>query len=217
MTDWIKEMSFKLMASKDNLSLQCNCRGKVIEVQKVSGKFNIRFLSNEKRVSYENGKLFDFHGLSVLKGNEASTRMIAEIGDFVPQVKQDLISLSTTFGIPVNVALTGVEDLGRLYLDERRFLDFSTNYIEYDLGREFLKDRPGLLSERRLKLGLSFSESNLRTVHWLESGRGEIYVSKDGNSWSSDVDEFRNLLNSLRPTSESFQEIKNYMLAFVSL
>ncbi len=209
-------MSFKLLASPGNLILQCNCRGKILEIQKISEKFNVRFTSSERRVSYENERLFDFHGLSVLKGEEAAARIKEEIAEFIPNVVEDLSSLSNVSGIPVKIAITSVEDVARLYLDERRYLDFSTVQVEYDLGREFLKDRPGFQSERRFKLTLLFEKSGLRTVHWLESGRGEIYSTLDLVSWDSNISDFTKILGTFKPASESFQEIKNYMSAFVS-
>ncbi|MEL9970814.1 hypothetical protein [Metallosphaera sp.] len=216
MSEWIKEMSFKLTAAPQSLLVQCNCRGKILELQKDEKKFSLRFLSDSKRVSFENGKLFDFHSLSVIKGDEAKSKMADELREFVPAVIEDLSSLYGMTGIPIDLPKTCVEDIGNLYFDERRYLDFSTTYVEFDLGREFLKDKPGFTSERRLKLTVLTNNGGLRTVHWLESSRGEVYASKDRINWNSAVQEFTDLLSVYRPTSEIHQQIKSYMLAFVS-
>lgn len=216
MGEWIKETSFKLVASQGNLVLQCNCRGKILEVQKVSTRFNIKYFTNERRVSYENGKLFDFHGLTVLKGEQASSQITEMLSSMISEVGEDLSSVSREAGIPMIVAITSIEDLGKLYLDERRYLDFSTTYLEYDLGREYLKDRPGFASERRFKLTIHVQGRGLKTVHWLESGRGEVYASPDSVNWGQDIGEFRRILGEFRQTSQAFQEIREYMNAFVS-
>ncbi|BCS92955.1 hypothetical protein [Metallosphaera javensis (ex Sakai et al. 2022)] len=216
MGEWIRETSFRLVATQGNLILQCNCRGKILEVQKVESKFNIKYFTNERRISYENGKLFDFHGLTVLKGEQASSQMIETLSSMVSEVEEDLSAVSREAGIPVTVALTSIQDVGKLYLDERRYLDFSTTYLEYDLGREYLKDRPGFASERRFRLTLHLQGQGLKTVHWLESGRGEIYASPDITNWGSDIQEFRRIMGGFRPTSQAFQEIREYMSAFVS-
>jgi len=76
---WIKELSIRLVASEGSLLAQCNWRGRVVEVQKVNNKVSIRYLTHDKRLTFDNQRLFDMHSLTVLKGEEARTRMENEL------------------------------------------------------------------------------------------------------------------------------------------
>jgi len=214
---WIKELSIRLVASEGSLLAQCNWRGRVVEVQKVNNKVSIRYLTHDKRLTFDNQRLFDMHSLTVLKGEEARTRMENELSGAVEEGTQDLSSLGMEIAIPTSLPIIFMRDLGKLYVDERRLLDFATKSVEYDLGREFIKDRPGMVSERRLKLTVILNDNRgLHTTHWLESGRGEVGWVNGSETWTYEVEGFREILSSLKPTSEAYQELKRYMHAFVN-
>lgn len=214
---WIKESSVRMVASAGSLSVHYNWKGRVVEVQKVDGKVSIRYFTSQRRLSFENDKLFDMHALSVLKGEEAKRKLMNELKGAVEEGVEDLSSLALEASVPTSLPITFIRDLGNLYVDERRVLDFGTKSLEYDLGREFLKDRPGLTSERRLKLTIILDDNRgLKTVHWLESGRGEVSWTEDLSNWNSDLRGFLQILSAMKPTSEAFRELKKYMLAFSS-
>ncbi|EZQ06583.1 hypothetical protein CM19_07255 [Candidatus Acidianus copahuensis] len=207
---WINELSVYLLCNYDKLESRVNSRGNVLNTIKDNQGISLSVFTKDYRISFSNGRLVDMHNLTVKRGNEARDQISDILRKISYDTKRDIEELKNTYEIPVNLITVLLQGIENLNLDPRSLLDFGINQVKYDLGREFLKDRPGFTSERRLRLDIFSSSSCLREVYWLDEMKADFFWSLDCENWIASEAKFRNLLGKIQTMDPKYKEILSF-------
>ncbi|MDT7900793.1 MAG: hypothetical protein RRE78_02655 [Acidianus sp.] len=207
---WIKEISVKFTCKPKSLNFYCNNRGNVIELTASSSCRYLRLFTKDFRLTFSNGKLFDFNNLSTKKGKDAITEINSILNSLKPGIVEDLNENGLRYEIPISLLKNFVENLNVESVSPERYLDFNIDYIDYDIGRDFLKNSPRFESERRLKMSLSINNKCLRVIYWLDSSNVETFSSEDCVNWTSNT-KIYTIVSNISTFDERYLEIKRFL------
>ena len=207
---WIKEISVKFTCKPQSLNFYCNNRENVIELTASSSCRYLRLFTKDFRLTFSNGKLFDFNNLSTKKGKDAITEINSILNSLKPGIVEDLNENGLRYEIPISLLKNFVEDLNVESVSPERYLDFNIDYIDYDIGRDFLKNSPRFESERRLKMSLSINNKCLRVIYWLDSSNVETFSSEDCVNWTSNT-KIYTIVSNISTFDERYLEIKRFL------
>ncbi|WP_369610893.1 hypothetical protein [Sulfurisphaera javensis] len=170
----------------------------------------IRLNSPKSRVSFERGKFFDMHNLLVKKGIEGEELVKPIIKEFSDIMKEGIVQFSYQNNVPIGLLLRFLQDLDKIYLDPRKFLDFEVNSILIDVNKEFQKDKPGFTTNRKITIELG-SKKGCAKVILPEEGNVSHLFSLDCSEWSEDFSRYRDILYSIHPTITEISELVEFM------
>ncbi|ARM74963.1 hypothetical protein [Acidianus manzaensis] len=211
MTEWIKEFNIKLICDLKNLDFYCNSKGHVIEVHLNDNNCNVRLFSSNYRLSFSNDRLFDFNNLDVKKGNDARNELVNLLSPLKNDILEELETTKLRYDIPTSVTEDFVNMFNGDAIDLRKILDFNVNYLEYDLGRDFVKNDPKFATEKRLKLALGIQNKYIKTINWIDSKKIDILFSTDNESWTENLNETKNLITNFHTLDRKYTDIKKYL------
>jgi hypothetical protein len=170
----------------------------------------LRLFTKDFRLAFSNGKLFDFNNLSTKKGKDAITEINSILNSLKPGIVEDLNENGLRYEIPISLLKNFVENLNVESISPERYLDFNIDYIDYDIGRDFLKNSPRFESERRLKMSLSINNKCLRVIYWLDSSNVETFSSEDCVNWTSNT-KIYTIVSNISTFDERYLEIKRFL------
>jgi len=206
----MSEISFHFNCTQDSVVFHCNYKLHSIEYSNINNNVIIRLNSPSFRISFEKGKFFDMHNLLVKKGVEGENLVRPVLKDFSEIMKEGFLQLSFQNNMPVSLLTRFVEDLDKIYLDPRRYLDFEVSEILIDMNKEFQKDKPGFTTNRRITIELKSNKGCVKTII-PEEGQPSHLFSLDCSEWSEDFSRYRSIITSLHPTITEINEIVDFM------
>lgn len=211
MSNWIKEISAKLKCNNNSLEFYCNSRESILEIAIDNSRTRLRIFTKDYRLSYSNDRLFDFHNLMIRKGDDAKRFLLEMLERIKEGIKEDLEEMRIRYDIPVRLIQDFIDKFNLERFEIRGLLDFDVKYVEYDLGREFIKDDPRLNSEMRLKIILLINDKCLGITNWLDSQKSNVYVSDNCEKWFENISEFKKLISNYYTLDARYEEIKRYI------
>lgn len=206
----MSEISFHFNCAQDSILFICNYKLHSIEYSNVNNNVIIRLNSPNFRVSFEKGKFFDMHNLIVKKGVEGENLIRPILRDFSEVMKEGFLQLSLQNNIPVSLLIKFLEDLNKIYLDPRKYLDFEISEILIDLNKEFQKDKPGFATNRKITMQLNSNKGCVKLIIPEEGQPSHLY-SLDCSEWREDFSKYRSILSTLHPTILEISEIVDFM------
>ncbi len=206
---WIREISIKFSCKPNSLNFYCNNRGNIIELSASSSCKYLRLFTKDFRVTFSNDKLFDFNNLSTKKGKDAIDEINSILNSLKQGIIEDLTENTLRYEIPTLLLKNFVENLNMENILPNKYLDFNISYIDYDIGRDFLKNSSRFESERRLKLSLFTNNNCIKVVYWLNTNNVETFLSEDCNNWISA--KISRIVSSIPTLDERYLEIKKFL------
>ncbi|MBW9140847.1 MAG: hypothetical protein K1T65_03970 [Candidatus Aramenus sp.] len=208
---WIKEMSFTFKCNLNSITFRCNTGSNILELEWRDNKLNVSLFSPTHRVNYSSGRLFDMHNLSVKRGKEAEDFLREVFAQLSKEIQEGAEELKSAYDLPVAIIKEFARDMCNFEFRPSKFFDIGIKELEIELNKEFLKDRPGLYSERKLKLLIRKQDDVcLKVVFWLESRRKETLYSPDCVNYQHVTSE--DISDSLRSLNEYVTEIRNFVI-----
>ncbi|AWR96482.1 hypothetical protein DFR86_02220 [Acidianus sulfidivorans JP7] len=211
MTEWIKEFNIKLLCNLSSLDFYCNNRSNIIEIHLSPNDCNIRLFSSNYRLSFSNDRLFDFNNLSVKKGDEARTEILNLIKPIKENISEDLESTKLKYDIPSKIIEDFVYNFNANKIDLRKFLDFDVNYIEYDFGKDFIKNDPKFATEKRFKLVLGIKNRYIKIINWVETKKIDILLSDNNEAWTENISDVKDIIANFHTLDQRYIDIKKYI------
>ncbi|WP_236753315.1 hypothetical protein [Acidianus sp. HS-5] len=153
--------------------------------------------------------------MSTKKGKDAIDEINFVLNSLKQGIIEDLTENNLRYELPTLLLRNFVENLNMESLSPERYLDFNINYIDYDLGRDFLKNSSRFESERRLKLSLFTNNSCIKVVYWLNTNNIETFLSEDCNNWISDS-KISRVVRNISTLDERYLEIKKFLEKIIS-
>lgn len=206
----MSEVSFQFRCNQDSLLFNCNYKLHNLEYTFFPDNTVIRLNSSNFRVSFEKGKFFDMHNLLVKKGVEGENYVKPIIREFSDIMKEGLMQFSLQSNFPISLVIKFLEDINQIYVDPRRYLDFEVEGILIDVNKEFQKDKPGFITNRKITVELKSNKGCVKIV-LPEEGNVSHSYSLDCKDWYEDYSKYRNTLNSIHPTITEIVELVEYM------
>jgi len=206
----MSEISFHFNCAQDSILFTCNYKLHTIEYSNADNGVIIRLNSPSFRVSFEKGKFFDMHNLIVKKGVEGENLIRPILRNFSEVMKEGLLQLSLQNNIPVSLLIKFLEDLNKIYLDPRKYLDFEISGVLIDLNKEFQKDKPGFATNRKMTVQLKSNKGCVKLIIPEEGQPSRLY-SLDCIEWREDFSKYKSILSSLHPTILEISEIVDFM------
>ncbi|BAB67399.1 hypothetical protein STK_22890 [Sulfurisphaera tokodaii str. 7] len=206
----MSEVSFHFKCNQDSILFNCNYKLYSMEYSKLNNDIIIRLNSPKFRVSFEKGKFFDMHNLLVKKGVEGEEKIKPIVREFSEIMKEGIAQFSLQNNLPLSILMKFLDEMQDIYLDPRKYLDFEVISILIDVNKEFMKDKPGFTTNRKITMELQ-SQKGCAKVIIPEDGNITHFYSLDCKEWIEDFSMYRNLLYSLHPTISEINEIVNFM------
>ncbi len=208
---WIKEMSFTLKCDLGSLTFKCNTASNILELEWRNNTLNVNLFTPTYRINYSSGRLFDMHNLSVKRGKEAEDFLREVFRQLSTEIQEGADELKASHDLPVAIIKALARDMCNLEFRPSKFFDMGIKELEVELNKEFLKDRPGLYSERKFKIVVRKEDDTcLKVVFWLESKRKETLYSPDCLNYQEITSEA--LSDSLRSLNEYVAEIRSFVV-----
>jgi hypothetical protein len=207
---WISELSFSFHCSETSIDFQCNSKSDIIELTWNNNELVLKIFNSNNRVNYSNGRLYDFNNLSVKKGKEATEEIRSLINRIINNIKEDINETHITYEIPLSIIEDFLIDMNEFRFNPKKYIDFGIEELKLELNKEFLQDKPGFNSERKLKIYIKNKNGTcFNLIYWINSNKKEILWSSDCNNFVySDKNKFS---SEFRPINRYSVELKRFI------
>lgn len=207
---WVNELSFSFYCNETSINFQCNSKSSVIELTWNNNILILNIFNPKHRVNYSNGRLYDFNNLSVKKDNEAYQEIKLLVNNILSNIKEDINKTHIAHEIPLSIIEDFLIDISDFRFEPKKYIDFGLEELKLELNKEFLLDKPGFNTERKLKIYIkNKTDSCFNLIYWLNSNKKEILWAYDCNNFIH-LDKNR-FLNEFRPINKYSVEIKKFI------
>jgi len=207
---WVNELSFSFYCNETSINFQCNSKSSVIELTWNNNILILNIFNPKHRVNYSNGRLYDFNNLSVKKDNEAYQEIKLLVNNILSNIKEDINKTRIAHEIPLSIIEDFLIDISDFRFEPKKYIDFGLEELKLELNKEFLLDKPGFNTERKLKIYIkNKTDSCFNLIYWLNSNKKEILWAYDCNNFIH-LDKNR-FLNEFRPINKYSVEIKKFI------
>ena len=207
---WISELSFSFHCSETSINFQCNSRSNIIELTWNNNVLILNIFNPNHRVNYSNGRLYDFNNLSVKKNSEAIQEIKLLVNNMINNIQEDVNKTHIIHEIPLSIIEDFLIDMSEFRFEPKKYIDFGLEELKIELNKEFLQDKPGFNTERKLKIYIKNKNGScFNLIYWLNSNKKEILWASDCNSFVySDKKRFS---SEFRPINKYSIEIKRFI------